>query len=219
MWERFNEAFQWNSGALAIWCKIWWWKWKKSSAGKQYVGTLWWKSTNILVQEYGAKVFWCREAIWWKGEDGSSISLLFRPIWRLLVQPAHALANLQKVADLQNLQTVVNKKMTSDSRLYKLWVKFAIWDNRQGWQKNDTARGGVRGGKYVDCWCWMKRDGGVEVGKGRRAKRQRVIDVTVAHICLFCITMNSNWFLLWWGPTRQPAFSIAPPIIRQDWNI
>ena len=40
-------------------------------------------------------------------------------------------------------------------------------------------------GKYVDCWCWMKRDGWAKVGKGRREKtqgRQRVIDLTVAAV-------------------------------------
>ena len=50
-------------------------------------------------------------------------------------------------------------------------------------------------------------------GKARRAKtppRQRVIDMTLPHIWLFCITMNSNWFRLWtpfwWG--AEPTFSI-----------
>ena len=61
------------------------------------------------------------------------------------------------------------------------------------------------------------------VGKGRQAKTRSETKGdwcdSGSNICLFCITMNSNWFLLSsrhfsGGAGLQPTFSIAPLIIR-----
>ena len=81
-----------------------------------------------------------------------------------------------KLADLQNLQNVANKKMTSDSH----WLRQILnWPSETADMVDIgmTLIGWVVGcgdGKYVDFWSWMKRDGWL--GKWKQVKtsaRQR----------------------------------------------